>query len=386
MNTNEKYSDYSVGDFVWDEQFRQWVVSTNASVNDFWEKWLLLYPEKAGIIKQAREIVLSLHIKDTKLNENEIQKVISKTLAVINHTSSYPVSFQSKKQENLLYKTNYLQYSIGIAASVLLIIAGVWIFYKNNPNKKALYTYNALVRQSAVKLVETKNKSSIPLVVRLNDSSIITLCENSRISYSPILNKLDKREVYLSGKAFFEVHKNPMKPFFVHANGIVTKVLGTSFLVNMNVAKNEVIVEVHTGRVEVYEQNCSATSSHTRIGNGVILTPNQKVVYSGEKNVFQSSLVDEPVPVKKIDGNIIKESFVFEDAPLSEVIKEIKDIYGIEIEVENESIYNCPFTGDLSDQSLYRKLDVICLSTKTTYEIKETKIYIKGRGCYQFNG
>jgi hypothetical protein len=381
MSTNDKYADYNVEDFVWDEQFREWILSSRTSINDFWNNWLSLYPEKADIIKQAREIVLSLHIKDTGLSEKEIEEVISKMLATIDHPGSNSVFPLSERQENSGYKkVSYLPYGLSIAASVLLIVAGVWLFYKNNSHANALYAYDNMIRQSAVKLVESCNSSSVPLVIRLNDSSTVTLEENSRLSYSPILNQLSKRDVYLSGKAFFEVHKNSGKPFFVHASGIVTKVLGTSFLVNTDMAKDEVTVEVCTGRVEVYEQNSSVkstgtvTSSHTKIGNGVILTPNQKVVYSGEKKVFQSSLVDEPVPIKKVDGNIIKASFVFDETPLSEVIKAIKDIYGIEIEVENESIYNCPFTGDLSDQSLYRKLDVICLSTKTTYEINNSPV------------
>ena len=50
--------------------------------------------------------------------------------------------------------------------------------------------------------------------------------------------------------------------------------------------------------------------------------------------------------------------------------------------VENEAIYKCPFTGDISQQNLYTKLDIINKVLKTTYEVKGTKILIKGKGCY----
>jgi hypothetical protein len=121
--------------------------------------------------------------------------------------------------------------------------------------------------------------------------------------------------------------------------------------------------------------------SGSKKGNGVILTPNEKVVYSADKDLFESTLVDDPIPIVEKGKENVKHLFLFEDTPLSEVIKDIEDTYGVEVEVENEAIYSCRFTGDISEQNLYRKLDAICQSTKTAYEIKETKIFIKGKGC-----
>jgi hypothetical protein len=49
--------------------------------------------------------------------------------------------------------------------------------------------------------------------------------------------------------------------------------------------------------------------------------------------------------------------------------------------VENESIYNCLFTGDISHQNLYTKLDIICKTLNASYEVVGTKILIHGIGC-----
>jgi hypothetical protein len=55
--------------------------------------------------------------------------------------------------------------------------------------------------------------------------------------------------------------------------------------------------------------------------------------------------------------------------------------YGIDIVPENESIYQCLFTGDISQQDLFTKLDMICRATNASYEIVGTRIVIRGRGC-----
>jgi hypothetical protein len=57
------------------------------------------------------------------------------------------------------------------------------------------------------------------------------------------------------------------------------------------------------------------------------------------------------------------------------------EAYGIDIVVENDDIYNCEFTGDLSAMGLFEKLNVIVQAIKASYEIHETKILIKGNGC-----
>jgi hypothetical protein len=49
--------------------------------------------------------------------------------------------------------------------------------------------------------------------------------------------------------------------------------------------------------------------------------------------------------------------------------------------VENEKMYNCLFTGDVTRMDLFSKLDVICQSVKASYQVAGTKILIEGKGC-----
>jgi ferric-dicitrate binding protein FerR (iron transport regulator) len=376
-----KFDHYSVEDFVWDEQFRNWVLSPDPYLAEFWTNWLRQHPEKEGIVQQAAVVVRSLTVSTEKLSTSRKEEIIAATLEGLDNPISDEAALVAAPSKLPVHKRRYIRYTLGIAALFLLAIAGTWLIAKNTPESGSTdHTYNTLVKQSRTALVETINTSSLPLSVMLSDGSKVRLDSGARISYAPSFSNTDKREVYLSGGALFEIAGSPLKPFLVHANGIITKVLGTSFKVKTDLLRMGVTVEVITGRVAVYEQPLPKEHPDTRKGNGVILTPNQKVMYSGETNLFQTSLVDEPVPIEKANKKIVKEDFVFEDAPLSRVIEAIENLYGIKVEVEDAAILAIPFTGDISEQNLYRKFDAICGSTNTTYEVMETKVLIKGKG------
>jgi len=50
--------------------------------------------------------------------------------------------------------------------------------------------------------------------------------------------------------------------------------------------------------------------------------------------------------------------------------------------LENEKIKNCLFTGDLSNQNMFNKLESICIAFSSSYEIKGTRILLKsGKAC-----
>src|SRR5688572_11459409 len=184
-----------------------------------------------------------------------------------------------------------------------------------------------------------------------------------------------KREVYLEGEAFFAISKNPNRPFFVYSNNIVTQVLGTSF--DIRGKNGQVEVAVKTGKVAVYENKEQITLDEVQQkSNGVIITPNQKVTYYQQERHFVTSIVDQPIPVPKISKNEEAPS-IYNETPLHKVLNDLEDTYELEIVLENDKIENCLFTGDLTGQTLFNKLEGICLVFDATYEIKGTRILLK---------
>lgn len=265
------------------------------------------------------------------------------------------------------------------AAAAILTGITFGVYYLLSPQQQSV-VYQRGKEQN--KLAEVINTSSKIREVQLEDGTVIALQPSSKLAY-PSHFSSDKREVYLEGEAYFDVAKNPAKPFLVHSGNLVTQVLGTSFTIKPDKETNQIIVSVKTGRVAVFEDNSQvALNNEQQKNNGAILTPNQKVIYDAGSRHFTTSLVENPEPVlAETDNSISTTSFSFDDVSLATVLDNLGKFYAVDILVENENIHRCRFTGNISSQSLHDKLSAICEATNHQYEIKGTKILIKGKGC-----
>ena len=266
------------------------------------------------------------------------------------------------------------------AASVIFIFMfASYFFIINRPGNE-----NSLTTIFPKNAVMQKNETTTLQKISLEDGSVVTLSPKSIIHFPKIFSG-ENREVFLEGEAFFEVAKNPEMPFLVYYNDIVTKVLGTSFTINTNLKTGNIEVSVKTGKVQVYENRDKQKGKNTDMA--VILTPNQKAIYKKDNHLFETTLVDHPTPILNTEvmyGNSNGEepyNFIYQQEKLQRVFEQVEDMYGIEIVTENAAINNCLFTGDVSTNDLYTKLNIICLTVNATYEINGTKILVKGKGC-----
>jgi transmembrane sensor len=262
----------------------------------------------------------------------------------------------------------------------LVIIAGAYYWGKGGGNADSISRFAALIPNTDH---QTINHSLIPLIVHLEDGSEVILKHNATIHY-PVRFAENKREVYLTGEAFFKISKNPNRPFLVYCNNIITRVLGTSFTVKPNSQTNHVEVVVCTGKVQVFENSRLVNTNAT--AQSVIVTPNQKAIYDGEQRSFETTLADSlqvVVVSDKVTPTVKQqESLVFTNATtVKDIFSQLERLYGIEIVVDNENIYNCVFKGDLSRQNVYNKLSIVCLAVDASYEIKGTRILVSGKGC-----
>ena len=270
------------------------------------------------------------------------------------------------------HRTRIVRYSLGVAASFAIIFLS--LFYLNKivtPN----HTSVIVPKELEEKLVEWKqmvNEDVSPQRFVLSDGSSITLESQSRIRVSPDFNS-NGRHLYLEGQAFFEVAHNKAQPFVVHTDGVVTKVLGTSFTVKAFQNDKDVVVSVKTGKVSVYDKHGKAIARSL-----IILKPNQQIIYDREKQSVVRSIVDIPVPI--VEQEVIRR-MRFEDAPVEEIFDAIEEAYGIEIEFDEDQFSSCTLTTLVSGGDLYNRLDIITQAIGASYEVKEDRIVISGSGC-----
>lgn len=318
--------------------------------------------EEQQIVEQWYELLEE--VPDSKWNISDLEEKLWQKIKGQTFEEEAEVISLSFWQNN--------RFKIGIAASILFMLgAFVWLFTEKTAFSAAIST-----QQNTPKgMLEIQNFSNQAKKITLEDGSQVTLQPKSKLSYPEHFNA-DKREVYLTGEAFFEVEKNPQKPFFVYSGKVTTKVLGTSFYVKNLDGIKKIEVEVVSGRVSVYEKE----ESDGKQGNGVVLLPNHKATFFAESNLFVTNIVANPIiQTTKIQDT--KVFFEFDDTPMSEVLKKLREAYGLEIIVENESMNNCILTADITKQPLYTKLDIICAAVGATYEVKGTTILINGKGC-----
>lgn len=275
-------------------------------------------------------------------------------------------------------KTFYFDYKWFVAAAAILVFC--WFGFKQL-TKTNTVSYKNLVNETKKltgEIYEKENLTSKPLFISLPDESSVILQPQSKISYSPQQYNKTKRDIILSGEAFFEVQKNSDIPFFVYANGLITKVLGTSFTIKTNQKETEVIVK--TGRVAVIMQNDIHKNEkiNGKTLEGFVLEANEQL------KINQSSLVIEK-PKAVSQGELLqpiqKLSFDFDETPATKIFEIIKNAYNVEISYNKEKLSNCKLTAHLSDEPLIEKIKLMCIALDATYEENDNNFIIKSNGC-----
>lgn len=146
-------------------------------------------------------------------------------------------------------------------------------------------------------------------VVMLGDGSRASLDAATEVD---VRMRGDRRELRLvSGRAKFDVARDPLKPFSVQAGDKLVVATGTSFSVEMINGKLRVIL--YEGRVVVLDRPAGAGAAAEGGGEGAALTPGHELVV-GMSGPSQAQLTSaDPVRSLSWEGG----QLVFEDEPLS---------------------------------------------------------------------
>jgi transmembrane sensor len=257
--------------------------------------------------------------------------------------------------------------SFRFAASILLFLGlGIFSYY---------YFSGSFSPNSAMDGLETTmNTTSKNSLIHLDDGSSIRLSPNAKLSYPKHFTG-NKREVYLEGDAFFEIAKNPTKPFYVYTKNLVTKVIGTSFLVK-STQSGQVKIIVQSGKVTVFKKEEIKDNKTNKI-DGVVILPNQQLDFDESKELFSKSVIEKPV---LLTTNELLD-FNFEDVSANVVLKQIQKAYGISIIYDEDVLKDCPFTADLTDEPLFNKISLLCQAIEANYQTIDGQIIISSKGC-----
>lgn len=368
------YRAYEADDFLFDASFRQWTTGNTPQVARFWEQWLSQNPDRAEVVRQAQELIRALndHYQDDATDERLTQELTKLVNTAAERRDDEPAA-------PVVALGNRSWWRWAAAASVLLAGISTWLYLNREP-AVVPGSYEYLTKTATtIPLQEKVNTGTKAINILLSDGSVVILNPKSRLSY-PHHFSANTRTVYLSGEAFFDVVKNPEKPFLIYANRTVTKVLGTSFLVRAY-CKEDVTVMVKTGRVSVYSQKDfeKAQRSGLRRVEGVVLTPNQQMTYNLEANRLVKALVEKPAAL--IVNRPSREQ-VFEDAPVAQVFSSLEKRYGVKLLYDEEAMAACLVNVTFNEENLMERLDVISQIIGASYEVLDGQVVITSKGCH----
>jgi transmembrane sensor len=362
------YPTYTAEDFIQDPFFQAWVLSHNPEAATFWLDFQRHHPERKSVLLAARALLLALHESQSFPTEAQGQRLWDR---ISTDSKQDPIMNETRVSARIAPLWKWLS-----AAAVVLVALGLgWLTLLKSGEQPASYTEQ--IAESAIPLVEKINTTDQPLNLKLSDGSRVVVYPGSRISYSSSFLGA-KREVFLSGKGYFEVVRNDTKPFVVFANQLVTKVVGTSFLIDAFDSNTSPSVEVRSGKVKVFRLDKYREAEKGQPEVMVLLTANQQVSYDRISQDFAASYVPKPALLKAPE---VHPDFYFENAAVADVFNTLEQSYGVTIEYDQQVLQDCNITAPLGDLPLFRKLDIICQTIGATYEVWGTRIVVKGKGC-----
>ena len=216
---------------------------------------------------------------------------------------------------------------------------------------------------------EERPRTNGPATIYLADGSVVWLKENSRLEYPQVFAN-DMREVTLVGEAFFDVTRDADRPFVIHSANFTTRVLGTSFKIKDYEHEERQEVQVVAGKVMVSVKDASADSV-----KALILKSNERVVYSRRDNSLVESVLEDGSSQKLSAKSKLK----FDEVALTDIVKVLNVVHGINITIADERLKNRIITADLTDETLEVSITILAKAINAEYTIHGKYIILGGK-------
>lgn len=216
---------------------------------------------------------------------------------------------------------------------------------------------NQLVYQGEPTGIIQYNELHIPrggeYQVVLADGTVVHLNSGSSLRY-PVTFGLEKREVFLSGEAYFEVRKATV-PFLVRVCDLTVKVYGTSFNINTHI-EDRIQTALVEGKVGI---------SIKGEEKEYLLTPSQLAdfnVHSGVMDIRTADLAPYLAWTKGL--------FIFNNESLEQIMSTLSLWYDMDVFYQNASLQHLHFTGCVKR---YESIDQILKALSQSVGVKFTQ-------------
>lgn len=261
---------------------------------------------------------------------------------------------------------------------LILLISGGWFFLSRSHS-------GSTTHPKPEELIVKKGSRSRYI---LPDGTTVWMNAGSRLSYENDFTG-NTREVRLEGEAFFDVVKQPHRPFIVHTTSIDIRVLGTAFNVKSYAEDKTVETTLYRGLVQVFRQDDPGKTA-------ISLIPNQKLILPKHAAKEEDKLSENKAPlirdlparytIKLIDSTK-KESERFETAWLysrlefrgdsfEDLALKLERWYNVRIVFTDEKVKQLNFNGSFENETIEQALKALREALPFNYKINDHEISI----------
>lgn len=265
-----------------------------------------------------------------------------------------------------------LSWTAAAACGFILTIAALWIYRLDTRRQSGPSA--ALVNQNEVATSTSKSRVQLP------DGSTVILNRQSKLVYNKDFG-MSKREISLTGEAYFDIAKNEAIPLTVVAGPVKIKVMGTAFNVRAYTQDSIIETSLIRGSIEV--------SSSDDPERTIRMRPNEKIIF-GRDNIPPPSSPDaknvqrhkpaqtfvqmnriQPNPIDSTINEIVwvQDKLIFSKEPFYSLAQKMERWYQVRIRFQDKISQQLSLTGSLEKESLTEALDALQQLTPFNYHI-----------------
>ena len=291
------------------------------------------------------------NLPDSDPSESALDRMRSKTLG------------RDRAQRRLMWG--------GIAASLIMVCAlGLSIGHSSRlEDRVADLTARNLELTSVPELeqsdavLEYSVNPGVKGSVTLPDGSVVILNSCSTLR-TPSRFEDGRRVVEIDGEGYFKVESNAEWPMYVRTRkGVTVKVTGTEFNLSSYSNDSSVKLTLVSGKVALLREG---NDSEIAVSKG-----EEIVIGKRSDSAAQASrkTADLKLNTSWKDGYL-----VFDNTPISEVIKKMERWYGVTINIQDSRVMDNVFTASFQSESLGQVLDLMKYTCNISYKVKFNEV------------
>lgn len=325
--------------------------------------------------------------QDRQYSENRYKELVQqiKNMGIDEGRFGHDDHFIDNEQEKAIpVRSSKKRWMVALfSATVFLAVAGSIFFLQDKG-----YSSADIAGAHSKNQINTKNGSKTSLI--LPDGTKVWLNAGSQLDYDKNYgNKI--REVSLVGEAYFDVVKNPERPFIIHTRKMDIKVLGTAFNVKCYPGEKTTETSLVRGSIEVTLKDRQEK---------IMLKPNEKLVINNDDFVVprqsnkgiqpagkQDVVVEKPIisvshlTFLPADSTVIETAWVqnrliFSSESFEDVALKMERWYNVKIEFADEKLKTEPLTGNFEKETVSEAFHALQFACPFSFAIKNDKITI----------